>query len=271
MSPNRAVLLRKVPEVTVFFWIIKLLTTAMGESVSDYLVFTYNPYVVVLAGFVCFLAALGLQFAVRRYIPAVYWLAVLMVAVFGTMAADVTHVVLGVPYVASTTAFILALGIIFFLWKRTEGTLSIHSINTQRRELFYWATVLATFALGTAAGDLAAYSANLGFLAAGILFAVVFAVPGIGYALLNWNSILAFWFAYILTRPLGASFADWTGKSVSAGGIGWGDGKVAGVLGLLIVGLVVYLAVSKADTGQPVTVARHRNTDYAPADVDFVD
>jgi uncharacterized membrane-anchored protein len=261
-------LMRKVPEVTIFFWIIKLLTTAMGESVSDYFVFTYNPYVVVLAGFAGFLVALVLQFTVRRYIPAVYWLAVLMVAVFGTMAADVTHVVLGVPYAVSTGAFILALGVIFFLWKRREGTLSIHTINTQRRELFYWAAVLATFALGTAAGDLAAYSAGLGFFAAGVMFAVVFAIPGLGYRFLGWNSIFCFWFAYIMTRPLGASFADWTGKTVNSGGLGWGDGKVAAVLGLLIVGLVLYLSVSKVDSGKSQALPNRTDTGYAHADVD---
>jgi uncharacterized membrane-anchored protein len=173
-----------------------------------------------------------------------------------------------VPYAVSTGAFILALSVIFFLWKRTEGTLSIHTINTQRRELFYWAAVLATFALGTAAGDLAAYSAGLGFFAAGIMFAVVFAIPGLGYRFLGWNSIFCFWFAYIMTRPVGASFADWTGKTVNAGGLGWGDGKVAAVLGLLIVGLVLYLSVSKVDSGKSQALPNRTDTGYAHADVE---
>lgn len=248
MTPTRgARLLRKVPQVTIFFWVIKLLTTAMGESTSDYLVFSFNPYLAVIAGFIVFAAALYLQFRTRRYIPWVYWLAVLMVAIFGTMAADVTHVVLGVPYIVSTIAFAIALAVIFYLWQKTEGTLSIHSITTPRREMFYWATVLATFALGTAAGDFAAYTLSLGFLSAGIVFAAVFAIPAIGYKLFGWNSISSFWFAYILTRPLGASFADWTGKAHGVGGLGWGDGPVAGVLALLIIILVGYLQITHED------------------------
>lgn len=239
---------KKVPEITIYFWIIKLLTTAMGESTSDYLVNRYNPYVVVILGFGCFLLIMALQLYLRRYIAWAYWLAVVMVAIFGTMAADVTHVALGVPYVVSTVVFAAVLAIIFFLWQKTEGTLSIHSITTPRRELFYWATVLATFALGTAAGDLTAYTANLGFFAAGVLFAIIFVIPALGFRLFRWNAVFAFWFAYILTRPLGASFADWTGKAHSFGGLGWGDGPVGGVLALLIVIFVSYLSVSRTDT-----------------------
>jgi uncharacterized membrane-anchored protein len=240
-------MLRKTPQVSALFWIIKLLTTAMGESTSDYLVTRFNPYVVVVAGFVGFVAALALQMAQRRYIAWVYWLAVLAVAIFGTMAADVTHVVLGVPYLVSTGVFLAVLALIFAAWQRWEGTLSIHSITTRRRELFYWATVSATFALGTAAGDLAAYTARLGFLAAGVLFAAVFALPGLGRWLWKWNAVFAFWFAYILTRPLGASFADWTGKARAAGGLGWGDGPVAAVLFVLILLGVGWLSRTRAD------------------------
>ena len=240
-------LARKVPEITVYFWLIKLLTTAMGESASDYLVYRFNPYAVVKLGFTCFALALGLQFLVRRYIAWVYWLTVLMVAVFGTMAADVMHVVLGIPYLVSTLAFAVALAVIFALWRQTEHTLSIHSITTRRREAFYWAAVLATFALGTAAGDLAAYTARLGFLSAGLVFALVFVIPAFGYWRFRWNAVLAFWFAYVMTRPLGASFADWTGKAPALGGLGWGDGPVIAVLGVLIVGLVTYLTLSRRD------------------------
>jgi uncharacterized membrane-anchored protein len=189
-----------------------------------------------------------MQFRTPKYVPWVYWLNVLMVAIFGTMAADVTHVVLGVPYIITTIAFAIALSIVFYLWQKSEGTLSIHSINTPRREGFYWATVLATFALGTAAGDLFAYTFNLGFLSAGIIFAVIFAIPALGYATLKWNSIFSFWFAYILTRPLGASFADWTGKEHAVGGLGWGDGPVAAVLFILIVLCVGFLQVTHEDT-----------------------
>lgn len=246
-SWRHAKLGRKVPQVALLFWVIKLLTTAMGESTSDFLVFHFNPYAAVILGFIVFVAVLWLQFKAHKYIPWVYWLAVLMVAIFGTMAADVTHVVLGVPYIVSTIAFAAALAVIFYLWQKTEGTLSIHSITTTRREVFYWATVLATFALGTAAGDLFAFTFNFGFLSAGTIFAIIFVIPGLGYKLFGWNSIFSFWFAYILTRPLGASFADWTGKTRSIGGLGWGDGPVAGVLFLLIIILVGYLQITHED------------------------
>ncbi len=240
-------MLRKVPHVTVFFWVIKLLTTAMGESTSDFLVYHVNPYLAVISGFLVFVAALWLQLKTRKYIPWVYWLTVLMVAIFGTMAADVTHIVLGVPYAVSTIAFAIALAIIFVLWQKAEGTLSIHSIDTTRREAFYWATVFVTFALGTAAGDLAAFTFDLGFLTAGVLFAAVFAVPAVGFRLFRWNAIFSFWFAYILTRPLGASFADWTGKASNLGGLNLGDGPVVGVLALLIIAFVSYLQVTRED------------------------
>lgn len=233
--------------MTVYFWIIKILTTALGEATSDYLVHRFNPYLAVIGGFVAFVASLAIQFRMRTYVPWAYWLAVVMVAVFGTMAADVLHIQFGVPYIASTAFFAVVLTLVFVAWYRTERTLSIHSIFTPRREVFYWAAVLATFAMGTAAGDLAAYRANLGFLSAGLLFTAVFAIPGLVYRLAGLNAIFAFWFAYVLTRPLGASFADWLGKSRHAGGLGYGDGPVAFVLAAFIVGLVGYLTVSGAD------------------------
>ncbi len=170
-----------------------------------------------------------------------------MVAVFGTMAADVLHVEFGVPYILSSILFAVLLAAVFWAWSRAEPTLSIHSITTVRRELFYWATVLATFAMGTALGDLAAYTFKLGFLSAGIVFAVLFALPGLGYYGLRINAILAFWASYVMTRPLGASFADWTGKSRHAGGIGVGDGTIAFILVALIAAGVTYLTLSRAD------------------------
>ncbi len=236
----------KVPEVTVYFWIVKLLSTAMGESTSDFLVFHINPYVAVIFGCVGLVVSLILQFSVRRYIPWVYWLAVVMVAVFGTMAADVTHVVLGVPYVISTTVFASALAIIFIAWYRTEKTLSIHSIYTRRREMFYWATVMATFALGTAAGDMTASTLGLGYFPSFVLFAILFAVPAVAHRFFGLNAIVAFWFAYVITRPLGASFADWMGKPF-LGGLGLGDAKVALVLTILIIICVGYLTLSRVD------------------------
>jgi uncharacterized membrane-anchored protein len=233
--------------VTAYFWVIKILTTAMGEATSDYLVHTFNPYLVVSGGFVAFVIAMAIQFSVGGYRPWAYWLAVAMVAVFGTMAADVLHVEFGVPYIVSTVLFAVALACVFTAWYRSERTLSIHSIFTRRRETFYWAAVLATFAMGTAAGDLAAYTAGLGFLSAGLLFTAVFVLPALAYRFFNANAILTFWFAYVMTRPLGASFADWMGKSRRNGGLGYGDGPVTFVLTALIVALVVYLSVSGND------------------------
>jgi uncharacterized membrane-anchored protein len=237
----------KVPRLTVYFWIVKVLTTGMGEATSDYLVHTIDPYIAVGIGATGFVIALLLQLALRRYVAWVYWLAVAMVAVFGTMAADVLHVRLGIPYLVTSTFYAVALAVVFITWYRTEGTLSIHSIYTTRRELFYWATVLATFALGTAASDLTAYTLHLGFLASGILFAVVIAVPAIGYRLGALNELLAFWFAYIITRPLGASFADWLGVPRSLSGLNLGRGRIALTLTILIIGFVVYLSISGVD------------------------
>ncbi len=246
-KPETHQALSRVARVTVLFWVIKILSTAMGEATSDYLVHRFNPYLSVIGGFFAFVIAIAVQFRAHRYIPGVYWLAVVMVAVFGTMAADVLHIEFGVPYVLSTFLFAITLAAVFAAWYRSEGTLSIHTIVTTRREVFYWSAVLATFAMGTAAGDLAAYTARLGFLSAGLLFAVVFAIPGVGYRFFNLNAIFAFWFAYVMTRPLGASFADWLGKSRHAGGLGLGDGLVAVVLGALIAVLVGYLWISGAD------------------------
>ena len=236
----------KVPEITVYFWIIKLLSTAMGESTSDYLVYQINPYVAVALGCLGLAVALILQLLVRRYVPWVYWLAVVMVAVFGTMVADVAHVVLGIPYWVSTVCFASALAIIFVTWYASEKTLSIHTIYSGRRELFYWATVIATFALGTAAGDLTASTLRLGYFPSFVLFAILFALPALAYWLLGLNEIVAFWFAYIMTRPLGASFADWLGKPY-LGGLGLNDAKVAPVLTILIIGFVGYLTVTRKD------------------------
>jgi uncharacterized membrane-anchored protein len=240
----------KVPQIIALFWVVKVLTTAMGESVSDYAVHRFDPVLAVLCGFVVFAAALVLQLVVPRYVPWVYWLTVAMVAVFGTMAADVTHVRFGVPYGVSSTVFSIVLAAVFVAWYRVEHTLSIHSVDTLRRELFYWATVAATFALGTAAGDLTAVTLQLGYFWSGVLFAGLMLVPLVGWRFLRFNAIAAFWFAYVLTRPLGASFADWLGKPTSYGGLGYGDGVVGGTLAVCIVALVGYLQVSKADTRQ---------------------
>ncbi len=252
MRPLSRLALR-VPEITAYFWIIKALSTAMGESASDYLVHAMNPVLAVGLGFVGFVVALVLQFSMRHYLAWTYWLAVAMVGVFGTMAADVLHVGFGVPYFASTVLYLVALAAVFITWQTREGTLSIHSISTARREALYWAAVVATFALGTAAGDLTAVTLHLGYLGSGVLFAAVIAVPVIGYRWFGWNPILAFWFAYVVTRPLGASFADWFGKPAGVGGLGLGDGPVTLVLTIAIACLVAYLAITRKDVQRQET------------------
>jgi len=233
--------LSKVPEVTALFWLTKLLTTAMGESTSDYLVKRMNPVVAVGIGGLVLIGALVLQFRTDRYVPWTYWFNVVMVAVVGTMAADVLHIQFHVPYAVSTAFFAVVLTVVFVTWSRVEGTLSIHSIVTPRREAFYWAAVMATFALGTAAGDLTATTLGLGYLSSAVLFAALITVPAAGYWRFHLNAILAFWAAYVLTRPLGASIADWLGKPKHLSGLGLGDGGVSLVLGGLIVACVVAL------------------------------
>lgn len=237
----------RVPEITVFFWVLKGLSTAMGEAASDYLVRTLAPVPAVLLGFVAFAIAMAVQLRMRRYNAVTYWLAVAMVGVFGTMVADVLHVGFGVPYLVSSALFAVILAAIFLTWKRVEGTLSIHSIDTTRRELFYWATVIATFALGTAAGDFLAVVMGIGYLGSAVVFAVIILIPALGYRLLHLNSVVAFWFAYVVTRPLGASLADWLGKPVREGGIGVGSGPVALVLAVAIAALTAHLAVTRRD------------------------
>jgi len=237
----------KVPEVTIAFWIIKALTTGMGESSSDYLVHRLPPVLAVALGAIALAVALVLQFAARRYVPWTYWLAVAMVGVFGTMAADVLHVGLGVPYLVSTAFFAVSLAAIFGVWYGSEQTLSIHSIHTRRREAFYWAAVMTTFALGTAAGDMTAITLHLGYLSSGVLFAVVIAIPAVAHWRFGMNPILAFWFAYVATRPLGASFADWMGVSHARGGLDLGAGPVSLALAILIMGSVTYLSITPTD------------------------
>jgi uncharacterized membrane-anchored protein len=241
----------KVPEVTAYFWVAKGLTTGMGESTSDYLVHKLVPEVAVVLGAIGLVISLALQFAAPRYVAWRYWLAVAMVGVFGTMAADVLHVGLGVPYIASTVFYAVVLAAVFATWHWSERTLSIHSIFTQRREVFYWATVLATFALGTAAGDLTAVPLGLGYLASGLMFAAVIALPAVGYWRMGMNAILTFWFAYVVTRPLGASFADWLAVTHKRGGLDLGTGPVSLVLAAMIAAIVAYLAATRKDVPAP--------------------
>jgi uncharacterized membrane-anchored protein len=231
----------KVPEITVLFWVAKLLSTAMGESTSDYLVKVLHPVPAVGIGTIVLLAVIAYQITRDRYIPWVYWLAVLLVAVVGTMAADVLHIQFGVPYVASSVFFAVVLTAVFVAWYRVEGTLSIHSIDTVRRELFYWMTVMSTFAMGTALGDFTASTLKLGYGTSIIFFAALLLIPALGYRYFHMGEVLAFWFAYVLTRPVGASIADWLGKSAKASGLGVGDGHVSLGLGVLFGVTVVFL------------------------------
>jgi uncharacterized membrane-anchored protein len=235
----------KVPDTTASFWVMKLLTTAMGEVASDYLLHTMSflGFGIGLAGFVL---TLWVQFRTRRYNPFAYWAAVMMVAVFGTMAADILHHQLGVPFGISTLVCALAVAATFWLWHRSENTLSVHSITTRRREVFYWLTVSFTFALGTAAGDLTATQLHFGLVGSIVLFAIVIAVPALGFWRFHLNGVVAFWWAYIVTRPLGASIADWLSKPAAVGGRAYGDGPVAAVLLVAAAILVTFVAVRRS-------------------------
>jgi uncharacterized membrane-anchored protein len=246
--------LTKVPEITVIFWVLKLLTTGMGEAMSDFL----GQHSVPIAGAIGIFGlwfALWLQLCRREYRAAIYWFAVMMVAIFGTMMADGIHDGASIPYAVTTPLFGIVVAAIFFFWYRSEGTLSIHSITTRRRESYYWAAVLATFALGTAAGDLTATSLKLGYWPSVLLFASVISIPAVGWWRFGWNPILAFWLAYIDTRPIGASFADGFSKH-ELGGLGLGDGTVAGIALIPFVALVTYVAITKCDV-QDASHAEH--------------
>ena len=235
-------MLNKVPEITVYFWIIKILTTGMGETTSDFFVNRFNPVPIVLIAGVVLALSLVVQLMSKRYSAGIYWFAVVMVSVFGTMVADIIHIVLGVPYIISSVFFFIVLLAVFAFWYKSEKTLSIHTITTHKREFFYWATVLTTFALGTAVGDMTATTLGLGYLQSGILFAVLFALPLVAYFVFGVSEVLTFWVAYILTRPLGASFADWMGVSHARGGLDWGTGPVSLVLFILI---LIYVGFSR--------------------------
>jgi uncharacterized membrane-anchored protein len=229
----------KVPRtISPTFWVLKVLTTAMGEATSDYFVNRFDPRVAVVCTAVVFSVVLWWQLRSPAYDTIIYWSAVVMVSVFGTMCADVVHVEFGVPYAVSAVAFAIVLAATFWLWFRLEGTLSIHSIVSTRRELFYWLAVTVAFALGTAVGDFTAFVAKLGFFSSGLLFTGLIIVPAVAYGLRRKNPVLLFWVAYVLTRPLGASYADWMGKPTLVGGLGWGAGNVALALsGIIVVGV----------------------------------
>jgi uncharacterized membrane-anchored protein len=244
----------KVPEISLLFWVIKLLTTAGGEATSDYLKILGN---IVGGGteVALFVVGLALQLGTRRYRAIAYWFLAYAIAIFGTGVSDFLHLDVGIPYAGTTLLWAIVLLTIFWVWHRSEGTLSIHSITTQRRELYYWATVFATFALGTALGDFTATALGLGYLASGILFGVLILIPALAWWRLGLNAIAAFWMAYVVTRPLGASFADYMSKPHNISGINFGDGPTALVFALAVLVLVLYLALARPDIQPPLDTA----------------
>lgn len=234
----------KVPAATALFWVIKILTTGMGETTSDYLVGAMDPHLAVLGGGAVLAAVLLVQWLWPRYSAPVYWTAVLTVAVVGTMLADIVHTVLHVPYALSSAAFALGLVLAFWAWYRSEGTLSIHSIRSRRAEAFYWSVVLLTFALGTALGDLTAHGLGLGYFLSAIGYGLLLVLPLIAWHRGSLGEVAAFWAAYVMTRPFGASIADWLGAPVERGGLGLGFGPVSAVLAIGFVLLVAWAARS---------------------------
>ncbi len=237
----------KVPEITVMFWVLKLLTTGMGESMSDFLGNDINVAVAGIVGIGGLTLALRLQLRQTEYRAPYYWFTVMMVAIFGTMGADAIHDGIGIGYDVTTPVFALITAGAFLWWYRSEGTLSIHEINTRRREKFYWFAVLATFALGTAAGDLTASQINIGFLNSVWLFSAIILIPLVGWWKLRFNAIFAFWFAYIDTRPIGASLSDWISKPHNITGLNFGDGHLSAVALAIFIVLVAGVTFTRAD------------------------
>ena len=242
-------MLNKVPEVTLYFWVIKILCTTVGETAADFLNenlglgLTRTTYVVSAV----LVVALFFQFRLRRYVPGVYWLAVVLISVVGTLITDNLTDNFGVSLVTTTIVFSLALAATFAAWYASERTLSIHSIVTTRREAFYWLAVLFTFALGTAAGDLTAERLAVGYWQSALVFGAMIAVVYVAHVRFALNAILAFWIAYILTRPLGASIGDYLSQPRADGGLGLGTTVTSVVFLLTILGVVVFLTVTKRD------------------------
>lgn len=254
----------KVPEVFLLFWVVKLLTTGIGEAGADFMGTVSIPLAAAV-GIGGFFVALWLQLRADAYHPFRYWVTVLMVALFGTMIADGPHVALGTPYYVDSCLYLVLLAGLLTWWRRSEGTLSVHSITTPRRERFYWGTVLLTFGLGTAVGDTTAINFGLGFSWSIALFAVLILVPFVLWRR-GLDATIAFWASYVLTRPLGASVADWLGKPPSQGGVNWGDGTVTALGMALFCGLVAYLAITHSDVegAHQHKVAEARSDDDLP-------
>lgn len=243
----------KVPEVTVYFWIIKVLCTTVGETAADLL---NEKAGLGLTGVSVLMSALlgvvlVVQFRSSAYRPGVYWSAVALISVVGTLISDNLTDNMGVPLEASTTVFAIVLAVVFAVWHRRERTLSIHHIDTTSRETFYWLAVLFTFALGTAAGDLVSERIDLGYWLSAVLFAMAIAAVAIAHFALDLDAVWSFWIAYILTRPLGASIGDYLSQPTSNGGLDLGAVVTSALFLAVILGLVTYLSVTRRDVAEP--------------------
>ena len=247
-------MLNKVPEVTLFFWIIKILATTVGETFADYLNDTlgWGLTNTTWAMGAALVLVLAVQFRLPSYVPGVYWLAVVLISIVGTLITDNLTDNLGVSLVTTTVVFGAALAATFVVWFALERTLSIHTIVTTRRESFYWLAVLFTFALGTAGGDLVAERLGLGFLTSALIFAGAIAAVTIAHFRFRLNAVAAFWIAYILTRPLGASIGDWLSQPTADGGLGLGTTTTSVAFLAAILATVVYLTITKRDRTERV-------------------
>lgn len=242
-------MLNKVPEITLYFWIIKILATTVGETAADYLNFNLGFGLTntswVIGGLL--VAVLAYQLVQRQYVPWLYWLTVVLISIVGTLITDNLTDAFGVPLWISTVVFSTLLAITFIAWYAAERTLSIHTIFTTRRELFYWAAILFTFALGTAGGDLATEGIGLGYMEGTLIFGGLIALTTAAYYAMGMNAVLAFWIAYILTRPLGASIGDLLSQSPSDGGLGLSHFGINAVFFVVIVALIAYLSATRVD------------------------
>jgi uncharacterized membrane-anchored protein len=241
--------LNKVPQITFYFWVIKVLCTTVGETAADFLNGSLGLGLTGTSAVMAFLLIIVLffQFKAPRYVPGIYWLAVVLISVVGTLITDNLTDNLGVSLVTTTIIFALALIITFAIWYFYEKTLSVHKINNARREMFYWLAILFTFALGTAAGDLLAESLKVGYLYSALIFAGAIAIVYLLYKVLKLNTILAFWLAYILTRPLGASIGDYLSQARADGGLGLGTVITSVIFLTAILITVIYLSITKKD------------------------
>jgi uncharacterized membrane-anchored protein len=258
----------KVPEVIFLFWVVKILTTAGGEVTSDYLK-KFGNFGGGGTEVALFVIALVLQFSTRRYRAFAYWSLAYAIAIAGTGFSDFLHLDVHIPYIGTTLLWAVILAAVFWIWQRNEGTLSIHSITTQRREGYYWAVVFATFALGTALGDFTATTLGMGYFVSGIFFLGVILLPALAWWKFGLNSIAAFWMAYIVTRPLGASFSDWISKPASITGLGFGNGRTAIVFAIAVFIAVSYLAIARPDI-QPAAGVSAEDERPAPATPGYI-